>query len=316
MGARPFLPHQLPLQAGDGRDARDGRERSPYTRFIPAEELGSLSVFAPGMLGQAFDAAVPAAATAPARPWQALDLGLPDLAATAAAPTAPPAAAASPATGAAPAHAPSRTELRAELLAELRAELSAELMAELQSSQAESQQAEVQAARQSGYQDGYRDGLEALDSFKTSYAQQVTAQVGQVLTSLDGELRALEQRIAGSVSKVAVSLARHVLRQELQQRPETVVRVAQEAVAALLVDARQLTIRVHPDDQALVAQGCADLLAARGGHVLADPSLARGGCRVDTDAGGVDATVATRWAAALRTLGDDTPWQPRGERQA
>ena len=46
---------------------------------------------------------------------------------------------------------------------------------------------EVQAARQSGYQDGYRDGLAALENFKQSFAQQMAAQIGQLVAGFDAE---------------------------------------------------------------------------------------------------------------------------------
>jgi flagellar assembly protein FliH len=192
---------------------------------------------------------------------------------------------------------------------------SAEL-ARLQALQAEQQagwearlEAEVAAARQAGYQDGYRDGLEALESFKSSYAQQVTTQVGQVLQSLDGELRQLEQETAASLARVAIALARQVVRSELQTHPDLVTQVAQEAVNAIMTGTRHLTVKVHPDDHGLIAQGCAETLAARGARLVAEPSLERGGCLVETEAGGVDARIATRWAAVMQTMGSAEPWQ-------
>ena len=106
---------------------------------------------------------------------------------------------------------------------------------------------QMRAARQSGYQDGYRDGLVALDSFKESFALQVGGQVTQVLASLDRELGQLEQQLAAGVARVATELARQVVRSELGLRPALVVRVAQEAVDAVLMSARHITVQVHPD---------------------------------------------------------------------
>lgn len=186
--------------------------------------------------------------------------------------------------------------------------LSAQAEARLDELQARLE-AEVAAARQSGYQDGYRDGLVALDSFKSSYAQQVTAQVGQVLQSLDAELRQLEQNAAASVARVAIALARQVVRSELTTHPALVAQVAQEAVATVMHGARQITVKLNPDDHALVAQGCAEVLTASGARLLAEAGVARGGCLVDTEAGGVDARIATRWAAVMQTMGSTAPWQ-------
>jgi flagellar assembly protein FliH len=169
-------------------------------------------------------------------------------------------------------------------------------------------QAQVAAARQAGYQDGYRDGLVALEGFKQSFAAQATAQVGRLIESMDREFDALEQQMAEAVTATAVQLARQVLRSELQVQPAHVARIAAEAVNAVLLSARQITLQVHPQDLPLVADGAAEVLAARGARLVADPTIERGGCRVESDLGAVDARVASRWAQAAATLGSALPW--------
>jgi flagellar assembly protein FliH len=166
---------------------------------------------------------------------------------------------------------------------------------------------EVQAARQSGYQDGYRDGLAALENFKQSFARQMAAQIGQLVAGFDAEFAQLEQRIAESVAASAVALARQVVRGELATRPELVAAVAAQAVETVLLSARHIRVHVHPADLPLVEQGAADALAARGARLFGDASVARGGCRIDSDLGRIDATIEARWAQAAAALGHDLP---------
>jgi len=173
--------------------------------------------------------------------------------------------------------------------------------------------ARVDAARQAGYQDGYRDGLAALDAFKRSFAQQTSERVGQWLRAFDEQLTALEQDMARAVADTATLLARQVVREELVQDPQRIARVAQEALGALLLSARHITIRVHPDDEALVRGGAGDALAARGARLVADEGVLRGGCRIDSDIGVIDATVQTRWKRALDALGAELPLAPAAE---
>ena len=168
--------------------------------------------------------------------------------------------------------------------------------------------AELHAARQSGYQDGYRDGLVALDGFKQSFAAQTTRQVGALLQSLGDELGGLQQDMARTLAVSATHLARQIVRSELQTQPQLVAAVAHEALDTLLLSARHITLRVHPDDHALVAQGAADVIAARGARLLADASLARGGCLVESDIGVIDATHDARWRRAVAALGCDDAW--------
>ena len=113
-------------------------------------------------------------------------------------------------------------------------------------------QEQLHAARQSGYQDGYRDGMAALEAFKQSFAQQMSAKIGTLVKSFDGEMRALEDDMAASVARIAVELARQVVRSELEQRPELIARVAHDAVEALQLSARHVRVRVHPDDMGRV----------------------------------------------------------------
>lgn len=227
--------------------ADPARPASPYSRFIPREELGSFAAWSPGTLNSEADAPGAPAGGGPATATPAAD--------------------------------------KPELLAQ------------------------VAAARQAGYQDGYRDGLVALDNFKQSFAQQVTSQVGQLVINLDQELQGLEQLLADSVTRTATELARQVVRSELALRPALVHQVAAEAMGALLKTARQVSISLHPDDQALVAQGCAEQLQRVGARLVADPTMARGGCVVDSDIGGIDARIATRWQLAARALGSPLAWE-------
>ncbi|HET7794844.1 MAG TPA: FliH/SctL family protein [Rhizobacter sp.] len=166
----------------------------------------------------------------------------------------------------------------------------------------------VKAARSAGYQDGYRDGLVALEGFKQSYAAQITAQIGTLMQSTGQQLDDLQQDMARALAVSATHLARQMVRSELAQRPDLVVAVAQEAVDTLLLSAHHITLRVHPDDHALVAQGAADVLAARGARLLSDASITRGGCVVESDIGVIDASLEARWRRAAASLGIDEGW--------
>jgi flagellar assembly protein FliH len=168
---------------------------------------------------------------------------------------------------------------------------------------AQDPKAQLQAARQAGYQDGYRDGLQALDSFKQSFARATSERIGALVDGFDAELLALERQLAAAVADVAAQIARQAVRSELTTRPELIVQVAQEALGTLLLAARHVRVHVHPDDQPLVADGAGDALQARSARLLADASLTRGGCRIESDIGVVDATVETRWSRALAQLG-------------
>ena len=168
--------------------------------------------------------------------------------------------------------------------------------------------AALRAARSQGYQDGYRDGLVALEGFKQSFALQTTARVGSLVRAVGEQLDGLQQQMAQALAATAVQLARQIVRSELAQRPELVAAVAAEALDTLLISARHIDVRVHPDDHALVAQGAGDAIAARGARLFADATVARGGCVVESDVGVIDAGIENRWHRAAAVLGQDEAW--------
>lgn len=176
--------------------------------------------------------------------------------------------------------------------------------------------AQLRTARQSGYQDGYRDGLAGLEEFRRSYARQVAQQLDTLTAAYQQELDALQQHLARAVAGAAEQVARQVVRAELATEPGFIATLAQEAIDTLLMSARHITLRVHPDDHALVAAGVGEALAARGARLVADAALARGGCAVDADIGAVDATLQTRWARAVAALGRSSDWDDEDEAAA
>ena len=278
----------------------NSRAGTPYTRFIPREELQGFAAWLPESFGPD--------TVQPGRPWTETARDKSPAGQTPADVSANLSGGVGGGVGgsvggSAGTASPGATATTAQTdaaLDALRASLAASHQAELK--------AQVAAARTQGYQDGYRDGLVALESFKQSFASQTSHQIGQVVASLDTELGALEQQLASSVARIATELARQVVRSELSMRPALVAQVAREAVNAVLMSARQITVMLNPDDHALVAGGCEEALSARGARLLSQPSIARGGCRVESDAGVIDARIHARWAQATHALGTNVQW--------
>lgn len=298
-----------------------GGPANPYARFIPREELGTFAAWSPETFEQ------------PVAPAAAEEGGVrkPTLAERAAAEVRPTmksgqgaqvagktaqahhAGNAGQAGGAAP-RPPNWRPIVGGVPGQAEAEARAQAEAAAQAAQpAPDVEGMIEAARQSGYQDGYRNGLAALESYKQAQAEQMAhymnEQVGALLESMQQRLDALEQQLAGRVAGVSLELARQVVRSELMERPELVVDVAEQALSALLSSARQIVLRLHPEDHAVVQGRLDELLQSRGARLVADASITRGGCLVDSDIALVDATVESRWERAAGAMGHQAPWQ-------
>ena len=173
---------------------------------------------------------------------------------------------------------------------------------------AEERAAELEAVRQAAHAEGMHAGLSALDAYKRNHGEAMAAQMQAVCDALQQRFDALEQTLADRVADVALALARQVVRDEIRERPQLLVTVAREALDTLMASARHIALRVHPDDHALVTAQLQERLTAQNIRLVADAALERGDCRVESDIGSVDASVATRWRRAAAAMGRASDW--------
>jgi len=114
---------------------------------------------------------------------------------------------------------------------------------------------------------------------------------------LQAEKDELASRAEQSSIELAFMLARKIIDQELETRPETVVDVARNAVRQVL-DCDQVRLRVNPDDLQYLQTAQSDLSALMGNstrlEVRADNSLKKGDCMIETERGVLDARIASQ----------------------
>jgi flagellar assembly protein FliH len=165
-------------------------------------------------------------------------------------------------------------------------------------------------ARAEGHAAGLAAGLE-------SGALEIAA-LGRLLGRLREVMEEHEQALASDVMGVAVELARQIMRHALQVHPEVVLPVIREAIASLPQGSEHPRLFLHPQDTALVRSVLdANQLTPAPWRIVEDARLERGGCRIETAASELDATLGSRWKAVLASLGRAERWveleaPPRG----
>lgn len=159
-----------------------------------------------------------------------------------------------------------------------------------------------------GLEQGLQQGTEALEQFRQEHARQQAERISTVVAQWQQQLDQLQVEAAEQLAHIALALARQVVRSELSQRPQLVVDVVQEALAALITASQAITLRVHPDDHPIVSLGAQEALEARKARLIADPTIEPGGCLVESDIARIDATVATRWERAAAAIGRESAW--------
>ncbi|MEI7035942.1 flagellar assembly protein FliH [Fulvimonas yonginensis] len=154
-------------------------------------------------------------------------------------------------------------------------------------------------AREEGYAAGLAQGLAEARAQGREQAARLASICEQAARPLDALDAVVEQELA----QLAVVIARRVIAHELAMQPERIVQAVRQAVAALPSATRELRVRLHPDDLALLRE--LEVTEAHW-HLVADPALQRGGCRLESERSRLDASLETRLSAVVdAVLGEE-----------
>jgi flagellar assembly protein FliH len=146
--------------------------------------------------------------------------------------------------------------------------------------------AQALQARQAGFAEGEAVARNQLEKPLAEAADRLSATVAE-LAGLRPQLR---REAEEDLVRLAVAVARRVLRRELTADPEAILGIVKAALDR--IDAREiLRLRVHPQDLALIQQALEARETPHKVEVIADPSFERGGLVFETARGNLDASV-------------------------
>lgn len=189
------------------------------------------------------------------------------------------------------------------------------------------QEEQAEAFRQEGYAQGFADGsvqghgqamLEAqeqVNAFLNNQGQETAQQLAALVASAHAQLDAAEQVAARGLLELACELARQVLRHEISINPNALLPVIREALTPLIADSKSTVLKLHPLDMDMLQ----DVLRSEYPNLpltlLADASISRGGCLVQSAGTQIDGTLEKRWARAVGQLGLSLPWEETADEQ-
>ncbi|WP_188588968.1 flagellar assembly protein FliH, partial [Achromobacter denitrificans] len=120
---------------------------------------------------------------------------------------------------------------------------------------------------------------------------------------------ALEEKMGQGLLTLALDIAQQVVRTTLAEQPDTVAGAVREVLHINPTAGGQMRLWANPEDIELIRLHLADELKEGHWRVLADESIARGGCRAETPFGDIDATLQTRWRRVAASLGRNVAWE-------
>jgi flagellar assembly protein FliH len=194
------------------------------------------------------------------------------------------------------------------------------LATEQASEQAETSDAEsvnLEAEREQAWAEGFAQGREQGEqetrAAMTEPLQQAleanALRMGELLQGMADQLLTSEQKISRQLLELACDIARQVVRQELIVNTRQLRTVIGEALEMIVDDGLTATVRMHPDDLALMKESLIETLGENAPDFVADATITPGGCLLHTPSMAVDATVEKRWARAVGNLGLSVAWE-------
>jgi flagellar biosynthesis/type III secretory pathway protein FliH len=159
-------------------------------------------------------------------------------------------------------------------------------------------------ARQEAVESGLRQGFE-----------QGAEQWAEALRLARERVAEAAQHARPEIVRLALRVAEKILRQRIETHPDSIVPMVDEALKVFLAQNHsRVILRVHPaDESVLVArrQRWLERNPAIGDlAIVPDDAVGRGGCRLETEAGTVDATLETQLEVIERHLLGEGSRQP------
>lgn len=162
---------------------------------------------------------------------------------------------------------------------------------------------EIQQIRDDAQREGYEEGMAQGRAEGLAQSQgemrRLTAQIEGILDNFSRPLVRLENEVVAALGDLAVRIAGGLVGAAYQADPELLAGLISEAVDAAGGAAREIEVRLHPDDIAALTPL---LTLAPATRLVADPALARGDLRVHAETVRIDGSLDARLRGVLETV--------------
>lgn len=158
---------------------------------------------------------------------------------------------------------------------------------------------QLEETERRAHEEGYRDGLAAG---RAAAREELAAQVRRIdaiVHALQAPLDELDEVVERELLNLAMVAAGRIAFREVSIAPERVLDAVRAALKILPGFARQVRIRLHGEDAALVRGLLSPTESGHAVEIVEDDSLGRGGCIVQAENSEVDARIETRLAAVF-----------------
>jgi flagellar assembly protein FliH len=179
--------------------------------------------------------------------------------------------------------------------------------------------------RQEGYSLGYSEGFtqghaqavletqKQISDYIENEGRESAQRFEQLLASVQQQLDASEKVLSHGVLSLACEISRKILRQEISVNADAVLPVISQGLALLMDEGKNAKIRLNPLDLDVLKDRLSAEYSDTSLKLVGDPSVACGGCVIESQDTIVDGTIEKRWSRTLASLGLQSDWKSADE---
>lgn len=154
----------------------------------------------------------------------------------------------------------------------------------------------ISIIEQETYENGYRKGEQDARHTAKRAQDEFCASTQKVLQQLEGLREKIYQDTEAELVQLAIDIAEKLVCRQLDINPDTIVDIA-KAACIQAKECKQVIIYVEPQQieniKARQAEIASQLYRTKRVTIIADSNIGSGGCRIETETGYIDATIAT-----------------------
>jgi flagellar assembly protein FliH len=155
----------------------------------------------------------------------------------------------------------------------------------------------LEALQKAAYEEAYEKGRAEGFAEGAREARSVADSLNHAIQSLEQPFSELNHEVEEQLVSLSIAIARQLIRRELRTAPEEIIATIRAALHTLPAASRDVQVVVNPEDRALILETLG--VAAESWDLVDNPSVTRGGCRIESHASRIDATVETRMSGAI-----------------
>jgi flagellar assembly protein FliH len=150
-----------------------------------------------------------------------------------------------------------------------------------------------------GSQKGFEEGLKKGYEENVHLLQKQAAEFAGLMAALSEPFHTLDDEVEKELVKLVIGVASQLIRREIKTDPGQIVAAVKEAIKVLPLSSQTIRLHLHPDDAELVRTVLSPAELSPPWHLVEDPLITRGGCKVDTEVSHIDASVENRLSAVV-----------------